>query len=410
MLGAACRTASIARSRLLDLPADPTGRRESNPRSIDAFRLPRPRRSPMHVLSLLTRLVLSTRQDGGHHRGSRGGGFRPPPVSAADRELREMRDAIIHCDGSPEMTRNLAGLLANDLPALTEPVTRFLLECVEELPVKTPVYAALLGLLNASSPDFVEEAAGAAVRRLEDALASTARDDQTRAKLLTRFLAMLPAVGAIKPSAAIDVLDALVCAAGDAADVAAAKKNSGDAAAAHVWQPRGDFLVGCALAATPWCGASFAGATEPGAADAFDALFASVEDYLGKRSRRGPDPSAMTLGAGGGAEDAAAGSVAPLTDDWLEETFGRVNETRRAGRANPEAWTTASVPALLAAFPEFAPEALTRAEPRTPPPIKVPVSSLNSVAEALAAFPVRPRLRCDLPNDAFSDRPEARAR
>ena len=96
------------------------------------------------------------RQDGGHHRGGRGGGFRPPPVSAADRELREMRDAIIHCDGSPEMTRNLAGLLANDLPALTEPATRFLLECVEELPVKTPVYAALLGLLNASSPAFVE--------------------------------------------------------------------------------------------------------------------------------------------------------------------------------------------------------------------------------------------------------------
>ena len=309
-----------------------------------------------------------------------------------------MRDAIIHCDGSPEMTRNLAGLLANDLPALTEPATRFLLECVEELPVKTPVYAALLGLLNASSPDFAEEAAGAAIRRLEEALASTARDDQTRAKLLTRFLAMLPAVGVIKPSAAIDVLDALVCAAGDAADVAATKK-AADAAAAHVWQPRGDFLVGCALAATPWCGASLAGSTEPGAADAFDALFASVEDYLGKRSRRGPDPGAMIFGAGDGAKDAAAGSVAPaaLADDWLEETFGRVNETRRAGRANPEAWTTASVPAVLSAFPEFAPEALTRVEPRTPPPIKVPLPSPSGVAEALAAFPVRPRLRCVRP-------------
>jgi nuclear cap-binding protein subunit 1 len=325
-------------------------------------------------------------------------------VSAADRELREMRDAIIHCDGSPEMTRNLAGLLANDLPALTEPATRFLLECVEELPVKTPVYAALLGLLNASSPAFVEECAGAAIRRLEERLAGAAssRDDQTRAKLLTRFIAIMPSVGVIKPSAAIDVLDALVCAAGDAADVAAARAGSGGAsahpAAAHVWQPRGDFLVGCALAATPWCGASLAAATEPGAADAFDALFAAVEDYLLKRSRRGPDPSAMIFGAGAGADGGAEGGAgAPATDDWLEETFGRVNETRRAGRLNPEAWTTASVPALIAAFPEFAPDALTvDSQPRAPPPVKVHFENGadDGVARALATFPVRPRLRC----------------
>ena len=321
-------------------------------------------------------------------------------MSAADRELREMRDAIIHCDGSPEMTRNLAGLLANDLPALNEPATRFLLECVEELPVKTPVYAALLGLLNRTSPEFAEEAVGAVVRRLEERLGSNARDDQTRAKLLTRFLTMLPQVGVVKPSAAIDVLDALVCAAGDAADIANAKSrqnSSGDArTAAHLWQPRSDFLVGCALAATPWCGASFAASTEPGAADAFDALLASVEEYLAKRNRRGPDPSAMTFGAAA-AEDASsgAGSSVSLADDWLEETFGRVNETRRAGRTNPEAWLTASVPALLSAFPEFSTEALTsKDETRVPPPTKVPFLSFASVSEALAAYPVRPRLRC----------------
>jgi nuclear cap-binding protein subunit 1 len=116
-----------------------------------------------------------------------------------------------------------------------------------------------------------------------------------------------------------------------------------------------------------------------------------VEEYLAKRNRRGPDPSAMTFGAGGASEDAGAS----LADDWLEETFGRVNETRRAGRANPEAWTTASVPALLSAFPEFSTEALsTRDETRVPPPTKVPFLSFASVSEALAAYPVRPRLRC----------------
>ena len=223
------------------------------------------------------------------------------------------------------------------MPALTEPATRFLLECVEELPVKTPVYAALLGLLNASSPAFVEECAGAAIRRLEERLANAAssRDDQTRAKLLTRFIAIMPAVGVIKPSAAIDVLDALVCAAGDAADVAAARAGSfgegSHSAAAHVWQPRADFLVGCALAATPWCGASLAAATEPGAADAFDALFAAVEDYLLKRSRRGPDPSAMTFGAGAGADGGADGGRARRrqTTGWRRRSAG---STRRAVR------------------------------------------------------------------------------
>jgi nuclear cap-binding protein subunit 1 len=207
---------------------------------------------------------------------------------------------------------------------------------------------------------------------------------------------MLPQVGVVKHTDAIDVLDALVCAAGDAADVAIAKsKNAGSSGDAkrfgHLWQPRSDFLVGCALAATPWCGASFASAMEPGAADAFDRLLTSVEEYLAKRNRRGPDPSAMTFGAGGASEDAGAS----LADDWLEETFGRINETRRAGRANPLAWTTASVPALLAAFPEFATEVLsTRDETRTPPPTKVPFLSFQSVSEALAAYPTRPRLRC----------------
>ena len=37
---------------------------------------------------------------------------------AGSRELEEMREAIIHCDGSPEMMKHLSGLLAQDLPAL----------------------------------------------------------------------------------------------------------------------------------------------------------------------------------------------------------------------------------------------------------------------------------------------------
>jgi|TARA_B110000977_G_scaffold63300_1_gene86081 nuclear cap-binding protein subunit 1 len=299
-----------------------------------------------------------------------------------------MRDAIIHCDGSPEMTRNLAGLLSNDLPSLTEPATRFLLECVEELPVKTPVYVALLGLLNKTASKFVEEFVNSLLERLELRLQSPNQDDQIRAKLLTRYITMLPSVHVLKSSSAIDVLDALLCAASDAADIAATRVS-----AKFTWQPRSDFLVKCALASTPWCGQSLASSTEPGSADAFDNLFRSVEEYLQKRSRSGPDPSSMTFASAVASADDDRTVVA---DDWLEEIFGRVNETRRAGRENPEAWTTASVPPLLSVFEEFSPESMTQetSNVHTPPPMKVPGVSIDAgAATALATFPVRPRLR-----------------
>ena len=148
-----------------------------------------------------------------------------------------MRDAIIHCDGSPEMCRNLSGLLAHDLPALTEPALKFIMECVQELPVKTPVYATLVGLLNPKVPAFVEDVVRDAIERIEATLRSDDVSDCTRARLLLRFVALLPSVGVVEPSAAVDVLDAVVCAALAAAD-----------AAEPGWQPRADFLVYAVLA------------------------------------------------------------------------------------------------------------------------------------------------------------------
>jgi hypothetical protein len=44
-------------------------------------------------------------QDGSHGRGGGDDMMRGP---VPNRELMEMRDAIIHCDGSPEVMRSLA--------------------------------------------------------------------------------------------------------------------------------------------------------------------------------------------------------------------------------------------------------------------------------------------------------------
>ena len=128
----------------------------------------------------------------------------------------------------------------------------------------------------------------------------------------------------MEPSAAVDVLDAVVCAALAAAD-----------AAEPGWQPRADFLVYAVLAVMPWAGRTLALGEGEGT---FERLMQSVEEYLGKR-RQGPDPAAMIF-----ASDA--------TDDWLEEIWGRVNEVRKAGHQNAESWTVRSVPPVTMAFEE----------------------------------------------------------
>jgi len=291
-------------------------------------------------------------------------GLNPNAPPAMNQELREMRDAIIHCDGSPEMCRNLSGLLAHDLPALTEPALKFIMECVQELPVKTPVYATLVGLLNPKVPAFVEDVVRDAIERIEATLRSDDVSDRTRARLLLRFVALLPSVGVMEPSAAVDVLDAVVCAALAAAD-----------AAEPGWQPRADFLVYAVLAVMPWAGRTLALGEGEGT---FERLMQSVEEYLGKR-RQGPDPAAMIF-----ASDA--------TDDWLEEIWGRVNEVRKAGHQNAESWTVRSVPPVTMAFEEELREA--GGDKHVPPPLAVPNVSYDGPAAALAAFPVRPRLRC----------------
>ena len=311
----------------------------------------------------------------GGRGGGRGGG--PTP----NQELMEMREAIIHCNGSPEMLRNLAGLLAHDLPSLTEPALKFIMECVTELPVKTPVYAALVGLLNVRVPEFVEEVVRAAIEQLEQKLGSSDPDDKTRARLLLRFIACLPSVGVISAEHALECLDAIVCGAVAAADDA----NPG-------WQPRADFLVYIVLAAMPWAGESLSAHAETGnAAEIFDVLLSSVEEYLGRRSR-GPDPASMTFAAADG-----------RADDWLEELWGRVNEVRKAGAVAIEAWQVKSVPAVVEPFAEEIAAGSVNSHP--PPPIAVPKMTFTGAAEALAMFPVRPRLRCvSFPSDESAAR------
>ena len=65
---------------------------------------------------------------------------------------------------------------------------------------------------------------------------------------------------------------------------------------------------------------------------------------------------------------------------------------RKAGHQNAESWTVRSVPPVTMAFEEELREA--GGDKHVPPPLAVPNVSYDGPAAALAAFPVRPRLRC----------------
>jgi hypothetical protein len=65
--------------------------------------------------------------------------------------MRELREAIIHLDGSEQNVKNLSLDIAPDIQQIGDDVTRFTLECVSELPVKTPVYALLIALIKSNS-------------------------------------------------------------------------------------------------------------------------------------------------------------------------------------------------------------------------------------------------------------------
>ena len=107
--------------------------------------------------------------------------------------MRELREAIIHLDGSEHGVKRLSVDIAPDIQQIGDEVTRFTLECITELPVKTPVYALLIALIKSNSEKFGLEFSEKFLSRVAEALEHDLtrldedRDARTRVKLLVRF-------------------------------------------------------------------------------------------------------------------------------------------------------------------------------------------------------------------------------
>jgi nuclear cap-binding protein subunit 1 len=253
-------------------------------------------------------------------------------------------------------------------------VTDIVLECVCELPIKTPVYAALVALLNCERAEAVGALLAHAHALLRRALALGARD-APRARVLTRFFAACAAPRVVVGGDALALLRALVGAA-----VAAAE----DAGRPDGWQPRADALVYYALSALAFAGAELPDSDPEG----LSTLFALVESYLPQRSHKGTPLLLRPLPPPPGGDEDDTG------DDELEDLW-----TRICVSAHQKQWDAATLARARVHAP-FKAHLTAACAPHALPPLEVPpapharwLDAHESYAGARAAFAPRPRLR-----------------
>lgn len=134
------------------------------------------------------------------------------------------------------------GYLARDLAHSSGEILALLMQCVEELPHKDPLYGALVGLINTEDREFVGKVVDRTHAGIQEALDT---DNCNKLRILTRFLTVLMCNSVVSPASLIEFYEALVSSAATTVD-----EDGGNPA----WQARADFYVFCILASLPWGG------------------------------------------------------------------------------------------------------------------------------------------------------------
>ena len=137
---------------------------------------------------------------------------------------------------------------------------------VTQLPVKTPVYGTLVGLMNVKNFDFGKEVVHRLGAELEVALQKA---DTKSIKLLLRFLAELANANVVLPSALLSIFDQMLVSVGE---------NKGDEVI--LGQRRSDFFVYAILSTLPYAGRELADRNP----EELDRVLDTIEAYLSKRS------------------------------------------------------------------------------------------------------------------------------
>ncbi|KAJ1968031.1 Nuclear cap-binding protein subunit 1 [Dispira parvispora] len=220
-------------------------------------------------------------RDRGFNRFGGGRGGRNAPISAQDRhrlELEELekRLATLIIKVGDKLSSSvafnleaLAGVLCKEYHRLSETILRAFQGVVTELPMKTEIYATLVGLINARQPEIAE----AIVRMAWDQLVETAKDTHRykMVKLWLRFFACLTAVGVVLPASCLDLLRCFINA------VVRDDPQVQD-------QGRADTFVYMVMITLPWVGRHL----DQYSVTEMDALFQTLQQYVQQPSQQRP--------------------------------------------------------------------------------------------------------------------------
>jgi len=305
--------------------------------------------------------------------------------------MRELRDAIIHLDGSEEQVKGLSQDIGPDIQQIGDDVTRFTLECVTELPVKTPVYALLIALIKSNSEEFGLEFSERFLNKVAEAIEHDLseidedKDARTRVKLLLRFMVCASTVNLISHASAVELLTqfASKC-------VAMSKENSTEQLNPKSWQPRADFLATVVLSALPWSNGSFAKGKDEVVQGMYKEFIGTMEEYMSARDPTFDKCARVLLAKDQSTTTENNGQQQKTEPDALEELWGRVNEADKRGLRG---WAVAGIVNVQEPFEQELFSFSTVDAPKVTIPDYSHYLQTDSAATALQKFPSRPRLR-----------------
>lgn len=171
-----------------------------------------------------------------------------------------------HADAE-EHIETCYGYVFQDLRESENDILSWLMQCVEQLPHKIPLYGTLVGLINTEDSDFASKVIQQSHDHIQEALDS---GDCNKLRVLIRFVAVLMSNNVIPPASLVEVLETLLSSAATTVD---------DEKGNPAWQPRADFYVFCIMASLPWAGHELL----ERASEELERVMAGVEAYLSIR-------------------------------------------------------------------------------------------------------------------------------
>ncbi|OAY71128.1 Nuclear cap-binding protein subunit 1 [Ananas comosus] len=192
-------------------------------------------------------------------------------------------------------------------------IFEFLLQCVEQLPHKIPLYGVLVGLINLESEEFVKRVVDAAYSNLQDALY---KENCNKIRIFMRFLTGLMSCKVISPNSIIETFETLLSSAATTIDEEAGNPS---------WQPRADFYVNCILSSLPWGGTELVEQVP----DELERVMVGIQSYIRIR-RSSQDISFKVFEADEGKSSSEK--------DFIEDLWDRIQGLSNNG------WKIQSVP------------------------------------------------------------------